>query len=61
MDFLLRNHEGLASDGLATELELFRDHLDLIWLADVGIRGKGALSKRNSRLSAQFRFADPNG
>jgi hypothetical protein len=41
VDFILRNHEDLASDGLVTELEVFRDHLDLLWLADQGIELEG--------------------
>jgi|HubBroStandDraft_1064217.scaffolds.fasta_scaffold1106280_1 hypothetical protein len=43
VDFILRNHEGLASDGLVTELEVFRDHLDLLWFADqgMGLEGTG--------------------
>lgn len=42
VEFLLRNHEGLASDVLVTELELFRDYVDLIRLADEGIPAHGA-------------------
>jgi hypothetical protein len=37
VDFILRNHEELASDGLVAELEAFRDLLDVLWLADQGI------------------------
>lgn len=45
VDFVLRNHAGVASDGLVTELELFRDHLDMILLADKGIQVEGTKEK----------------